>query len=192
MRYLDVTEGWLYAITVRPMWFEPHIAVKNGNEVYFVHAQKFDYPLSPDGPHHVCPEMKEWATANGQKFEEDQIFSLWSERLTIENLEEITDMISKTFNEEDAQNNWDIEMLKSPPTASQNTQKAVEELSSYLRRHETWEGSSASVIYDSSGEFAGSFVTLFTANPYLLAALLRWIDVPVGIIQNVTRVEYNP
>ena len=179
----NVKTGWIYAITTRPFWFEPHIAINTSDGLFFVHAQKFDYDISKDGPHEISQELTRWVEINGQQFEEAQIFSLWSERLSADNLIEI-DLDSLNWNST-------VEETTSEFRKSVASNKAAEELSQWLRSSEGWQGSSSSVIYDSEGTLSGSFVTLFTSNPYKLMALLRWIGVPVEIIRNVTRVELD-
>lgn len=188
MLYSDVQDGWLYAISIKPLTFEPHIAVKNGDDLHFVHALRFDYPLEPDGPHHVCNQMREWVIANGQQFKESQIFSVWSERIT--DINEALEDISKNLNM-DVDGDWDGILPEGPPTPKPPSIKAVEELSAQLRQHEEWGGSSANIMYDGAGNLAGGFVTLFTANPYMLATLLRWIGIPVELIKEITRVEFD-
>jgi len=69
------------------------------------------------------------------------------------------------------------------------TTKPSEDLSNWLRKSEDWPGSSSSVFYDSDGKFSGSFVTLFTGNPYQLAMLLTWLGTPAEIIKNITGIE---
>jgi hypothetical protein len=181
MRPDEIKDGWLYAVTTRLLWFEPHLAILTENGIRFVHANKFDISIDTDGLHHVSDEFRKWASIHGLEFDDHNIFSLWSLRLGSEQLTKLD--LDKNFWTEPIDEE-DVEWLNSDTGPGQL-------LSHWLRSSSDWQGSSASVLYKDNGELAGAFVTLFTANPYRLMTLLRWLGVPVNIINPVTGIEEN-
>lgn len=179
MRTDEIQDGWLYAVTTRPLWFEPHLAIFTENGIRFVHANKFDIDIKSDGPHHISDELREWASDLGREFDQHDIFSLWSLRLGSEQLTRLD--IDKNF--------W-TEIIDEENIDRMNSkQDSGQRLSQWLRSSENWQGSSASVLYKDNGELAGAFITLFTANPHLLMTLLRWLGVPIEIINGTTGIE---
>lgn len=179
MNLSDIQSGYLYAIKTKPFWMEPFVAIETSEGVRFVLASEANIEISSDGPFEISDELIVIADSEGLEFREDQICSLWSERFS-------SDILNDLFlNDSDKDRiipegslDWGI-----------RTTKPSEELSNWLRASKDWPGSSSSVFYDTDGKFSGSFVTLFTGNPYQLAILLTWLGVPEEIIKGVTGID---
>jgi hypothetical protein len=173
----NVYSGHLYAVKTRPCWFEPFIAVDTEEGLRLLPAAQANVEISSDGPFEISDELIDLAVSRGFQFKEEQICSLWSERF-------LTNILEEAFSRDsdqmlpDGTLNWEA-----------RTTKPSEDLSNWLRKSEDWPGSSSSVFYDSDGKFSGSFVTLFTGNPYQLAMLLTWLGVPREIIASVTGLD---
>ena len=177
----EILNGHIYAVTTRPFWFEPYVAVETKVGLRMLPAEMYLSDISSDGPHEISEEVVHSAITSGMNFEDEDVFSLWSERLLAEHLTRI-DLKGSIWEE-----------TVSPATQEAfliaNSDAPGEELSKWLRSNSDWQGSSASVLYDGIGNMSGAFVTLFTANPYRLMVLLKWLQVPDHIIQNVTGIE---
>lgn len=173
----DVNSGHLYAVKTRPCWFEPFVAVDTEEGLRLLPAADANIEISSDGPFEISDDLIDMAVSHGVQFKEEQICSLWSDRFSTNILEEAFSKDSDRMLP-DGTLNWEA-----------RTSKPSEDLSNWLRKTEDWPGSSSSVFYDSDGRFSGSFVTLFTSNPYQLAVLLTWLGAPAEIIRNVTGIE---
>lgn len=179
MNLHEVRSGYLYAIKTRTFWLEPFIAIDTPNGLRFLLASEANIEISSDGPFEISDELADMASSKGLEFREDQICNLWSERFSSDILNDLIHSDSDKDNFlADGSVNWE-----------KRTNQPSETLSNWLRSSEDWPGSSSSVFYDSDGKFSGSFVTLFTGNPYQLAVLLTWLGVPEEIIKGITGIE---
>lgn len=174
-------DGYLYAVLTRPCWFEPYVAIETDSGIRMLKASNAGVEISSDGPFEVTEELIRLASSEGLSFSNDEVQGLWSARFSNDFLEEIFDADKDRDSDglfADGNFNW-----------SARTQNPSENLSNWLRESENWTGSSSAVFLDSDGQFSGSFVTLFTANPYKLAVLLTWLGVPREIIARVTGLD---
>lgn len=175
----DVYSGHLYAVKTRPCWLEPFVAVDTVKGLRFLPAAKANIEISSDGPFEVFDGLIDMALSEGVEFESNQICSLWSERFATDILDEVFVGDSDTDGLlPDGSVDWGAK-----------SQRPSEALSNWLRKSQDWPGSSSAIFNDSNGEFSGSFVTLFTGNPYQLVVLLTWLGVPEEIIKGVTGIE---
>lgn len=179
MNLHDVQNGYLYAIKTKPFWMEPFVAIDATKGLRFLLASEANIEISSNGPFEISDELIAAANSKGLEFSEDQICSLWSERFSSEILDQLFS------------NDSDKDRLIPDGLLDWTTMipKPSEELSTWLRSSKDWPGSSSSVFYDTDGKFSGSFVTLFTGNPYQLAVLLTWLGVPIEIIKGVTGID---
>ena len=174
-------DGYLYAVLTRPCWFEPHVAIETGSGIRMLKASDAGVEISSDGPFEITEEAIRLALSEGLSFSNDEVQGLWSARFSNDFLEEIFD----------ADKDRDVDGLLADGSFdwSARTQHPSLNLSNWLRRSEDWAGSSSAIFSDSDGAFSGSFITLFTANPYKLAVLLTWLGVPREIIASVTGLD---
>jgi hypothetical protein len=177
----EILSGHIYAVTTKPFWFEPYVAVETKVGLRMLPAEMYLSDISSDGPHDISEDVMHSAITSGMVFEDEDIFSLWSERLLAEHLTKI-DLDGSIWEET-------VNTAIQEAVLIANSDTPSEELSKWLRSNSDWQGSSASVLYDGIGNMSGAFVTLFTGNPYRLMVLLKWLQVPDHIIQNVTGIE---
>lgn len=174
---IALLDGFIYAIQTEPMWFEPHLAVETDDGFLFVHADVIELPIGNDGPHAISQELRRIAPEICSKVSTVQVFSIWSERLSSENLERVAleDILGS--------------MMVLPEDKLFVGETIQQRLSGWLHSSRDWAGSTALVQYGPEGMFTGAFVNLYTANPYKLMVLLRWLGVPPEIVNGVTGLD---
>lgn len=179
----EILNGHIYAVTTKPFWFEPYVAVETKVGLRMLPAEMYLPDISSDGPYEINDDVIHSAMTSGMVFDDEDVFSLWSERLLAEQLTRIN-MDGDSWTEM-------INTATQEAIMSAGSQSPGEQISKWLKTDSDWQGSSASVLYDGIGNMSGAFVTLFTANPYKLMVLLKWLQVPDHIIKNATGIENN-
>lgn len=178
----DIKHGYIYAVFSGNDLLnslEPYIAVESTYGIRFVHANMFELDTSTDGPHRIPVEIGIWAHSSGWVLDPDDIWSFWSERDSFENM----------FAENEDGEELDHPIVLEAEKILMENERPDGRASTWLRHSKRWRGSSMSAIYDENEQLAGSYVTIFTENPYKLRALLRWLGLPHPLVDDVTRID---
>lgn len=175
----QIKHGFLYAVTSHDDSLdslEPYVAIETDVGIRFAHAGMWMINTSIDGPHQIPVEIAIWARHSGWVLDPDDIWGFWSERELLEELIAEADGIDHPVVQEAEK------ILRESGTPDGRA-------STWLRHSSDWPGSSMSAAYDEDGRICGAYVSVFTANPYKLRALMRWLGVPQDMVQDVTKID---
>jgi hypothetical protein len=165
----DFKHGYLVgAKTEQASNFEPWLVVDTGHGFKFVQTSDIGIRATYYGPHVVFPSVVAWAECNGCDQSDFIDICPWDECF------EMSDTYS---------------IVSEAENILYNSLDPAYELSQWLMKSKNWSGSSASMIKGPDEAIAGAFITLHTANPYMLRSLLKWIGVPANIISDVTGIH---
>lgn len=181
----EIMNGYLYAVSAsrdQPFALEPYLAVATSHGIRFLHAAMFHVDTAHDGPHPIGEAMLSCASQFGWELHADDIWSRWSERTEAER---VLASFAPALAEIEAEHPIVVEAERILMEGSTPQGQA----STWLRNSDHWAGSSMNVLYDANGQLGGAFVTVYTANPFQLRSLLRWLGVPKELVVQITGLE---
>lgn len=177
--------GYLYAVSAsrdQPFALEPYLAIEADRRIRFLHAAMFHVDTTHDGPHPISEAMQSCAVQFGWDLHPDDLWSLWSERAEAER-------VLASFAPALAEAEADHPIVMEAERILMEGSTPQGQASTWLRNSDHWAGSSMNVLYDASGQLGGAFVTVYTANPFKLRSLLRWLGVPKELVIQITGLE---
>jgi hypothetical protein len=181
----DILHGYLYAVSADrnlPFAIEPYLCVETPVGIRFVHSMMLRLDIGVDGPHEVTDETVDFAARHGWVLHPDDLWSRWNQRGEAERV-----LASLSPVEVNATVDHPVVLEAQQILSDAATPQG--QASSWLRNCEHWPGSSLNVLYDHDGKIAGAFVSIYTANPFKLRSLLRWLGVPKTLAARVTGLE---
>lgn len=177
----DIRHGYLYAVLSGDDALdsvEAYLAIETDDGFRFIHAGSFGIDTQTDGPHEVDAGLREWALRLGWRLDADDIWGVWSER---DELEELLFPGDPSV--------LDHPIVQEAEQILRDNETPAGRASTWLRHSSNWKGSSLSAFLNEDGELGGAYVTIYTGNPYKLRALLRWLGVPHGLVQEITGID---
>lgn len=180
----EIRHGFLYAVASHDDSLdslEPYLAIATDDGFRFVHAGSLSIEIDKDGPHAVSSQVLAYASSSGWHLDVDAIWSLWSERKSIEELIGLT---------EDVQSNVTIYSVADEAERILRENNTPDgKVSTWIRHSRDWPGSSMTASFNEEGELIEARVVISIRNPYALRSLLRWLRVPHDLVEGVTLID---